>query len=65
MGVLFFNTTWFKLEENPDTQAGKEWGDHNYGDQYELPLDVGGLKQLLVNQSLCEMQFEFPLFEVR
>lgn len=44
---------------------GKEWGDQNYGEQCELPLDASGLKQLLVNQSLCEMQPELPLFEVR
>lgn len=50
-----------------DVQVGKEWGDQNWGGMghCELPLDAGGLKQLLVNDSLCEMQFELALFEVR
>lgn len=65
MGMLFFNTTWFELEENPDVQAGKEWGDQKYREQCELPLDTGGLKQPLVSPSLCEMQLELSLFEVR
>lgn len=65
MGMLFFNMTWFELEENPDMQAGKEWEDQNYREQCELPLDAGRLKQPLVSPSLCEMQLELSLFEVR
>lgn len=42
MGILFFNTGWFQLEENPDIQTGRELGDPSYGELYGLLLDAGG-----------------------
>lgn len=65
MAIVFFNKTWFQLEEDPDVQTGKERGDQSFGEQCEPPLDAGGLKQPLVNQNLCEMQFQLLILEAR